>query len=63
MSAYSTRAREHASVSVPLAWNELTDHFKDTYYTLETLPQRLTHLKKDPWQDFFKIKQSLPIKK
>jgi bifunctional non-homologous end joining protein LigD len=60
---YSTRARKHAPVSVPLAWDELTNKLEDTFYTIKTLPQRLDELKNDPWQDFFKIKQSLNIKK
>lgn len=60
---YSTRARRHAPVAVPLAWDELTDDFADTFYTLQTLPQRLYQLRKDPWHDFFKIKQSLELDK
>lgn len=58
---YSTRARKQASVSVPLDWDELTDHIKDTSFNLLTIVKRLTHLKKDPWHDFFTIKQSLPL--
>jgi len=60
---YSTRARIHAPIATPLAWDELTDNVEDTYFTLKTLPQRLATLKKDPWQDFFKTKQSLNLKK
>lgn len=59
VSAYSTRARPNAPISVPLDWNELTNNKKDTYFTIKTLPERLKNLKKDPWRDFFKIKQSL----
>jgi len=33
----------------------------DTAYTIKTLPKRLWDLKKAPWQDFWKIKQSLPL--
>lgn len=59
--AYSTRARKHAPVSTPLDWKELTEDFEDTFFTLLTLPARLKKLKKDPWADFFKIRQSLKI--
>lgn len=58
---YSTRAREEATVSVPLAWRELTNKREDTAYTIETVLVRLRKLKKDPWEDFFKIKQSLRL--
>ena len=60
--AYSTRAREHAPVSVPLDWDELTNNIKDTSFTVKTLPKRLKNLKKDPWRDFFKVKQALKLK-
>lgn len=62
VSPYSTRARPHATVAVPLHWDELTHRLKDTNFTIKTLPTRLKNLKKDPWGDFFKIKQSLRIK-
>jgi bifunctional non-homologous end joining protein LigD len=58
---YSTRARPNASVSTPVHWSELTNNIKDTYYTVKTLPGRLKKLRKDPWKDFFKIKQSLRL--
>lgn len=63
VAAYSTRARPHAPVSVPLDWDELTTRIKDTSFTIFTLPQRLANLQKDPWKDFFKIKQSLGLDK
>ena len=63
IAAYSTRARLHAPVSTPLSWDELTDNFDDTSYTIKTLPIRLKKLKKDPWENFFKIKQSLNLNK
>jgi len=63
IAAYSTRARQGAPVSVPLDWDELTNNIKDTYFTIANVPKRLQHLKKDPWRDYFKIKQSLDIKK
>ncbi len=59
IAAYSTRARKGAPVSVPLDWDELTDRYDDTYYTIFTLPTRLENLKQDPWRNFYKIKQSL----
>lgn len=60
--AYSTRSRIHAPVSVPLEWDELTHSREDTDFNIKTLPKRLEHLKKDPWSNFWKIKQSLNLK-
>lgn len=62
IAAYSTRAKIHAPVSTPLDWDELSNNIQDNYFTIKTLPKRLENLKKDPWSDFFKIKQSLDLK-
>lgn len=61
ISAYSTRSRLHAPVSVPLGWDELTNRRSDTAFTIKTFPKRLQTLKEDPWGDFWKIEQSLPL--
>lgn len=58
---YSTRARIHAPVSTPLAWEELSDRIGENTYTIKTLPQRLKKLKEDPWKDFWNTKQSLRL--
>jgi bifunctional non-homologous end joining protein LigD len=60
---YSTRANEHATVAIPLAWDELSARIQPTLFTIKTVPQRLAELKQDPWQDFYKSVQKLPIKK
>jgi bifunctional non-homologous end joining protein LigD len=60
IAAYSTRARAGAPVSVPLAWNELSPAIKPNHFTVENLPARLQRLRKDPWADLLKSKQTLP---
>lgn len=60
---YSTRARIHAPVATPIEWDELTSKFEDTFFNIGTVQQRLSKLKKDPWADFYKIKQSLNLYK
>ena len=40
-SVYSARAETHASVSTPLAWNELVNDLDPRDFTVATLPQRL----------------------
>lgn len=57
---YSTRAKGGATVSLPLAWAELTPKMRPDQWTVENVPQRLQSLKKDPWAGFFDVKQSLP---
>lgn len=60
VSAYSTRARLHAPVSVPLDWDELTQAQQDTNYTIKSLPTRMDSLKTMPWADFWHLQQTLP---
>ncbi|KTC80905.1 DNA ligase D [Legionella cherrii] len=58
---YSTRAKIHAPVATPLSWDELSDNKADNSFTIKTLPSRLKQLEKDPWSDFWIIKQSLRL--
>ena len=58
--AYSTRAREGAPVSVPLAWDELGENIHSNHFTLLNLPKRLAFLDHDPWEGMASIKQTLP---
>ncbi len=62
ISAYSTRARPGAPVAVPLTWEELSPAIRPNQFTVANLPARLNRLRKDPWQELFKIKQTLPAK-
>ena len=61
IAAYSTRAKPHAPVSTPLFWEELDDIPRSDFYTVKTLITRLESLKKDPWADYAKVKQSLTV--
>jgi bifunctional non-homologous end joining protein LigD len=54
---YSLRARERATVSLPIAWEEL-DFIAPGGITLETALARLEQ--EDPWRNFFVISQELP---
>lgn len=60
VSAYSTRARNGAAVSVPLTWAELETGIRANHFTIDNLRQRLSHRKRDPWAGFFDIDQKLP---
>ena len=57
---YSTRARAGAPVSVPIDWSELGALKSSNQYTVQNLPQRLSRLRKDPWADIGRLRQSLP---
>ncbi|HEV7800350.1 MAG TPA: DNA ligase D, partial [Burkholderiales bacterium] len=59
ISAYSLRARENAPVATPIAWSELEQDIRRDYFNVKNVPERLSKLKKDPWADFFELKQSI----
>jgi bifunctional non-homologous end joining protein LigD len=59
---FSTRAKEGAPVACPLAWDELKALKAAAPYTMKTLPARLRSLKRDPWEGFFKTRQSITAK-
>lgn len=54
---YSVRRRPGATVSMPLAWDEVTPRLDARRYTMRTLEKRMTS---DPWADFKKRAQKLP---
>jgi bifunctional non-homologous end joining protein LigD len=58
---YSTRALPLASVSTPLGWDELSEGIRADHYRIDNLLQRLDVLKEDPWPDFFRLRQRLPV--
>jgi bifunctional non-homologous end joining protein LigD len=59
IASYSTRARVGATVSMPLAWNEVTGRLDPEKFNVETTPKRLSARAADPWADFSAIRQSL----
>lgn len=56
---FSTRARTGAPVAVPLAWPEVTAHLSPTEFTVDAVRTRLRKLRKDPWEGFLNLKQSV----
>ena len=59
---YSTRAREHAPVAVPVGWHELSADIRFDHFNIKTVPSRLKRLKSDPWEGFFESRQTITVK-
>ncbi|MEF0941039.1 non-homologous end-joining DNA ligase [Rhizobium sp. BR 362] len=56
---YSTRARPGAAVSMPLAWDELTDRTGPSSFTVKNAASRLGERSADPWAEFFRAAKPL----
>lgn len=63
VAAYSSRAREGAPVSMPLAWEELSPQIGPDHFTVLNATARLNGLVADPWQDFLAAAVPLPAGK
>jgi len=55
---YSVRRRPGATISTPLAWDEVTARLDPRRFTMHTVDKRMTG--DDPWADFKKRAQRLP---
>lgn len=56
---YGIRARRNAPVSTPVAWDELAQDLRFDYFNVNTIPDRLSRLRHDPWKDFAATRQSV----
>ena len=56
VAAFSTRARDGATVSMPIDWTELTSKLDPRRFSLVTVADRLP-LRPDPWREYFSLKQ------
>jgi len=59
VAAYSTRSRPGATVSTPVDWDELDELSGPDQFNILNLPQRLSHLKQDPWRELATTRQAL----
>ncbi|MBX9464384.1 MAG: DNA ligase D [Aquamicrobium sp.] len=60
---YSTRARQGATVAMPLGWDDLGPEIGPGYFTVDNAMARLDNLDADPWADFRKAAAPLATKK
>jgi len=59
IAAFSTRARPHAPVSTPLAWQELRASQPPERFTLRAVVNRLAHRRGDAWRAYWSAAQAL----
>jgi bifunctional non-homologous end joining protein LigD len=56
---YSTRAREGATVAMPVSWEEIEQGLRPSDFSVYTVSKRLGGGSPDPWKDYAQLKQSL----
>jgi bifunctional non-homologous end joining protein LigD len=59
VAAYSTRARPGATVSTPIAWEELEAGVRPDQYHVGNVRERLELLKADPWKRYWAVRQRI----
>jgi bifunctional non-homologous end joining protein LigD len=59
VASYSVRARPGAPIAVPLRWEELAKLKRGDAFDIDSCRKRLSRLRKDPWQGFDTIEQSI----
>ena len=59
IAAWSARARANAPVSTPIDWDELDQDVRFDHFNVGNVPARLARMKKNPWQEFFGVRQTL----
>jgi bifunctional non-homologous end joining protein LigD len=62
VASYSLRSRAGAPAAVPLRWDEVRKLKSGADFTLRNVPARLKRQRRDPWQGFATLRQSLPKK-
>ena len=60
VASWSLRAREHATVAVPIRWDELAKVTSPATYTLSKAIRHARKLQSDPWEGIDSLQQSLP---
>jgi bifunctional non-homologous end joining protein LigD len=57
--AYSARARESATVSMPIEWAQLTTRLKPERFTVDTPQNAAKRTVADPWREYWKMRQKI----
>jgi bifunctional non-homologous end joining protein LigD len=56
---YSSRARRDAPISVPIAWDELSERIPSDRFHVNDLPGWMRSLRRDPWRAMERVRQSI----
>jgi len=56
---YAVRARANAPVATPIDWRELAHDVRNDYFNVRNVPQRIATQARDPWADFFDVRQTI----
>ena len=59
VSAFSSRARAGAAVSMPIGWNEVDEDLDPAGWNVLTADKQLRAQRRDPWRDYFTSSQRL----
>jgi len=57
---YSLRAKPTSAVALPLSWQELSKVTSSDAFTLTKTLKKIAQRTKDPWADYFKLRQRIP---
>lgn len=58
---YSLRAKAVSAVAMPISWDELEGLKAANLFTLEKALAHLSRRRRDPWKDYFSIKQKIAL--
>ncbi|KAK42854.1 ATP-dependent DNA ligase [Caballeronia jiangsuensis] len=61
VAVFSARARAGVGVSMPIAWDELTDIGRADQWTIKTAAARMHSLKADPWEGIHRTRQGITV--
>ena len=59
VSPYSIRAKANAPVAVPIAWEEMSKDLRFAHFNVRTVQARMKRQKRDPWSEFFSLRQTV----
>ena len=59
VAAFSTRARPGATVSMPVAWEELAANLRADAFNIASVPARLRGQRSDPWSQYWSLHQTI----
>jgi bifunctional non-homologous end joining protein LigD len=61
VAVFSARARTGMGVSMPIAWDELSDIGRADQWSIKTAAQRMHSLRSDPWDGFHRTRQGITV--